>query len=1188
MPLPKPAAFTVVSLVAALVVADRAKGQALVVGGGSSVRVESCHVTATVEEGVARVEVDETFRNPASRALEGVFCFRLPESAIVGDFSMWMEGKEQRGRVIDAKTGRQIYDSIVRKQRDPGLLEQTGWREFRVNVFPVPANDVVRVKLTWSDLLRDDAGLDTLTLPLPNESGVVGDLRVEVAITAAAGLAALDCPSHAKAKLECSGDHATATWSGDGVVPASPFVLRMVPKRSGFTASLLADRAEGAASGWFVARVVPHWARATSDAMAETAPEIPRDLLFVVDRSGSMDGAKIQQARAALLAGLATLRPCDRFDVVSFSTDVTALGGGELLAATPKNLERARQAAAQITASGGTNIGGGLLAALKECRPDRARFAAIVFLTDGMPTVGETDPERLLATWRERSGATRLFALGVGTDVKDFLLTKLAAEGRGDARYVRDGDDLEVPLASLFAKIRTPLLLDPEVQLTSDGAQLQDLEPRRLPDLFEGRALFVAGRYTGSGPAVLHLRGRSGKREVAVDVPVDLPAVTPPRPHVAQLWAKSRVERLLDDLRVLGPNREIESEVRALGLAHQIVTPYTSFLVVEANVKTADGASGPADSVPSVDDGTPWTRVPPTLGGGGDTTPPGIPAGPPTTGGAGMRPATGGLGGRKGASEGFERWEFWWEHNKDRFLAEARAARPATAERKLAPEFRERAIETLLAALADPDPDIADAAPLALARVAGRSAPVAVTDALAKALAHPGATVREEATLALGLVGSDDALRILESLLRDPNGDALCPFAAAALGLSRDPDAVEPLLAAAREAIAASQIDLAAIALQALGLIEARSEQKEAIALFLIGLVDERTVSSVIRAQAPIALARLLGDDAAGDIEVNRMLAVGLMRSKLLPAFRSDKTDNDLRRSLAIALGRLAAIGDEDAVAVLRDAVDQSNDDQTRHFALIALAEIGARDPKPDDHLAAHAELQALFTRELTRPKRIQHQPFGALALAIEGRNRKLPAAMRAAAVDSISAGFTKTSNPSYCGAMAIALGLLDAESARPPLRKVYEQTNDQALVGSIAVGVALTGDADFADELRHRIGLRGLEPKCRVQLARALGLLGGSDATGDTLLRIVTDGATLAEAASAAQALGAIGDAHACGVLLDVAGDTTRASLQRSFAISAVGLIADPSPLPWGAAFSADSNYRAKTETLAELLDLL
>jgi Ca-activated chloride channel family protein len=577
----RPIVAPLAALVALVAGAPRLRAQGLEVGTNGAIRVEVAHVEATIEESVARVEVDETFRNTTGSALQGVYRFQLPVDAVVGSFSMWMEGKERQGRVLEAREARAIYDSIVRKRKDPGLLEQVGWRDFQVDVFPIPAQDTVRVKLVYAHVVHDDLGVGSLEIALPQRCGPVGDLRVHVSI-ADHGLAGLASPSHPDAKLELRDERGgSATLTGDGLEPKGPFVLQTIPRRLGFDVALLADRPAGAESGHFVARVVPRLERATP---------LPRAVVFVVDRSGSMEGHKIEQARAALLAGLATLRPGDRFDVVSFASDVTTLGEGKLLDATSDELAKARRFACELDASGGTNLGGALDAALAARSGAGDRLFTVVLVTDGDPTVGETNPERLLARWRAQSGSARLFAFGVGDDVKEFLLTKLAVEGRGEARYVRDEQNLEVPLAALFERLRTPLLVDPTLVVEGGGVTIGEQEPRRLPDLFQGRALVVAGRFTGSGPATLRLRGRASSGVVELAVPVEFPSQTPPRPHVAQIWAKTRVERLLDDLRASGPNAELRDEVKSLGLKHQLVTPYTSFLVLEDDPRLAQGA----------------------------------------------------------------------------------------------------------------------------------------------------------------------------------------------------------------------------------------------------------------------------------------------------------------------------------------------------------------------------------------------------------------------------------------------------------------------------------------------------------------------------------------------------------------------------------------------------------------------
>lgn len=1162
------------------------------------VRIEKFHAAAVVEEGVARVVVEETFRNTTDRVQEGVFRFELPEDAVIGAFSMWMAGREQQGKVLEAKEARATYDAIVRKQKDPGLLEQVGWRDFRVNVFPIPARDTVRIKLCYAHVVRDDLGLETLEIPLPHDAGAVGDLQLHATWQAQRGLAGLDSPSHPDAKLSVAGGYGEgcgeAHFGSDGVVPVRRFELRALPRRDGFDLALLAHRPVGAKEGFFLARVVPRLA---------APPRIGRDLVFVVDRSGSMAGSKLEQARAALLAGLDTLKPGDRFDVVSFSSDVTSLartlGQRGLLDVDSSRLHAARQAAAELDATGGTNIQEALLTALKGFEPAPERLAAIVFLTDGDPTVGETQAERILAAWRAACGSTRLFAFGVGSGVKEFLLSKLASEGRGAARYVEEGDDLEVPLAALYERLRTPLLLEPTFEIEGEGITVLDREPRRLPDLCQQRALVIAGRYRGSGAARLHLRGMGEQGRVDLVVPIELPAATPDRPHVAQLWAKTRVERLLDDVRIGGSNTELVDEVKRLGLDHSLVTPYTSFLVVEPQALAAAGDATrrtvddgtthdrlPADSVPSSAGGpaSPGTPDPVTSGaggfltgrakaspGGGNYTGPSGTA--PTTGG--MRPATGGMGARRGGGEGFEGWQFWWEHRKEALLAatrpQVRAPLPAELQRELLP--------ALLDALQSDEAEVADAAALALARACVPERAYVgdrVVPALLQALHHSSAKVRRTATVALGVTGRAEAIEPLRALLVDrANGDALQrAFAATALGLLHADAAREELLSVASSD---SPIDVAACAVLALGQM---SRDHEAVSEFLLARFDDRSLNIYVRAQVPAALVRLAEQSPMSAALVRRHLAA------LVERFTHDRTDQDLRRSLAVALGRLATLTDEAVFTALTEAVVRSNDDQTRHFALYALAELGARDADVAAHEAEHDVLEAFLLRELTQPKKITHQPHAALALGLYLQNRALPADTRERIGRKLQEMLTTQSNPSYRGAMALALGWSDCQAALPALLKLFEQTNDAGLKGYLAQALALLHADRAAPLLCSKLDAAGVEPRTRLQYARALATLRDHDAVAP-LLVLLQRGATLIESTAAAQALGQLRDRTALAPLLALAADPQQSPLARGLAVTALGLLADPDPQPWNAALGRDVNYRAKVAALAELLDL-
>lgn len=635
----------------------------------------------------------------------------------------------------------------------------------------------------------------------------------------------------------------------------------------------------------------------------------------------------------------------------------------------------------------------------------------------------------------------------------------------------------------------------------------------------------------------------------------------------------------------------------------------------------------------------PSDTVPPGLGGGGDTTPPGNPGGPgtpgpgaPTTGGprgpatggppvapgggqGGIRGGSGGLTGRRSSGEGYERWEFWWEHNKDPFLqlksrlskrgvtsnsgggliGRTKKSEEIATNRPSPSEIRSTILPVLLDGLTKTYPDIVDSAALAIGRsvsVEQGGADKAIIDALVKALGHKEKSAREAATLALGVLGATDSVDTLQKILNDtPEGRKLTihpegveplvrAFAAASLGLLHAQNAVADLKNAINDS-KSPNLGVKGMAVLALGMM---TENHDDLVAFLLGLMQDRSLNNLVRAQAPIALGRLHRLTDAGSPAVRHVLG-----PKLLPLFQDDKIDNDLRRSLAICIGMIASTDESDANAIeaLMSAVANAKDDQTRHYSIMALAEIGARDAEPAKHPEAHAKLKEFFLRELTSPKRITHQPYGALGYAVYARNEKLPPEVRQEASQKLQDAFNATTNPSYQGAMAIGLGLLDARSSSEDLWKKYEDSNDQPLKGYIAVSLGLMRDNTRSAALREEIKKKGLDQKFRLQLARALGLMSDVDALPD-LVTYLKNAETLAEISSAAQAVGLIGDKTAVPDLIAIAKNESAQPMSRGFAEVALGILAEKTPLPWYIVFSVDANYRAKVDALSEILDIL
>jgi HEAT repeat protein len=635
----------------------------------------------------------------------------------------------------------------------------------------------------------------------------------------------------------------------------------------------------------------------------------------------------------------------------------------------------------------------------------------------------------------------------------------------------------------------------------------------------------------------------------------------------------------------------------------------------------------------------PSDTVPPNLGGGGDTTPPGNPGGPgtpgpgapttggqkgpstggvpsgPTTGGTGggMRPTSGGLGGRRGGGEGFERWEFWWEHNKDPFLdlktrlakgtpssgsggflaGRQKLSEAMSANRPSPSEVKDNLIPAFIEALGETHPDIVDSAALAIGRSLRQEDAAVALDTLKKALQHKEKTAREASTLAMGVLGNVDAVETLLDLLKDSQKGRQATgqsagvevmvrgFAAASLGMISADAAIDDLKKTISDPNL-NQLDTKALSILALGMMKSRHEE---IVTFLLALMEDRSLNTYVRAQAPISLGRLNRQTKEGSPAARQVLT-----TKVLPLFLDDKADNDLRRSLAICIGMLASLDDDTAdaaIEALLGAVAKGNDDQTRHFSIMALAEIGTNDADPAKHEAAHQKLRDFFVRELTQPKRITHQPYGALGLAVYARNPKLTPEVKAAAQSKILEAFNQTSNPSYKGAMAIGVGLLDYKVGAEDLWREFEDSNDQPLKGYIAISLGLMRVNSKAEKFRELITTKGLEQKYRLQLARALGLMSDTQAV-PTLIEYLQSAETQVETATAAQALGLIGDRSAVEPLLAILKNKSKQPQSRGFAAVALGIIAEKTTLPWNAVFSVNSNYRAKVNALSEILDIL
>ncbi|MGA2382979.1 MAG: VIT domain-containing protein [Gemmatimonadales bacterium] len=553
------------------------------IGPSPIIRVSST-VRTRIDGRVARVEVEEQFRNAGATLAEGSYLYPMPGEAVFTDFSLWMGETQVRGEMMSADQARGIYEEIVRRVRDPALLTLEGHGMIRARVFPIPPGETRRVVLRYTQVLQR-AG-DALRLRyaigsrpftgghgyLDQPEGVPTDaFRYTVTVPGADAYGTPYSPTHAVTSRRVGRDLEITLDPG-----ASGDVEIFVPLRRGLVGTSVVTSAPAGEDGYFMLLIAPP---ASTDAAV-----VPRDLAFVLDVSGSMSGEKIEQAKAALRQALATLGRSDRFKLVAFSTRVVPFRAN-YVAATPENVQAAREFVDRLVADGGTNIAGALDAVLGASADQSERLPVVVFVTDGNPTVGEQAPDRIAADAAARIGRARIFTVGVGFDVNTYLLDRLASEGHGSAEYVAPDANIETAMGELLGKIQHPALVN--LRIAGTPVTLAQTYPAGLPDLFYGEELVVFGRYRGAGAGPVVVTGERNGRTERFTADAVFPAAgsgasgAEAGDFVPRLWASRRIGDLTRQIRLEGASPSLVEEVRDLGLRYGILTEYTSYLVQE-------------------------------------------------------------------------------------------------------------------------------------------------------------------------------------------------------------------------------------------------------------------------------------------------------------------------------------------------------------------------------------------------------------------------------------------------------------------------------------------------------------------------------------------------------------------------------------------------------------------------------
>ncbi len=590
-------------------------------------------VNISIDNQYAKTEIDQIFGNEFNRDLEGTYIFPLPDDASISEFSMFADNERLDGKILEKSKAREIYESIVRQLKDPALLEYAGRNTFTARVYPIPANGEKRIQLSYSEIIKCDNGICEYTYPLETEkfsSKPLKEVIISIKLSSKQAIKTIYSPTH-KISIKRIGDYeAEVSYEENNIKPDKDFVLYWTVSEDDFGVNLLTYR-EKDKEGFFILLLSPR---------QEIAKEkiLPKDIVFVLDTSGSMAGKKIEQAKNALKFIVNNLNEKDRFDIITFNTEIKKFED-RLVQVNSENRENALNFIDKIDAAGGTNIDDALLDSLKlfineeksaidpgcsqkaevnevcskvgyefdsnekkcaivkgagcidrppfgsleECQKtcgnensDSAKI--IVFLTDGLPTVGVTETGRILGDVEgANKNKAKIFTFGVGYDVNTHLLDRISGQNKGTSEYVEPDEDIEIKVSGVYSKINSPVLSD--VKLDFDGIEVYDIYPKEIPDMFKGSQLVVFGRYSGDGTITLKLTGKSLNKEKSYSYNLGFPKENVKNDFIPKLWASRKIGYLLDEIRLTGENKEIVDEIINLSIEYGIMTPYTSFLV---------------------------------------------------------------------------------------------------------------------------------------------------------------------------------------------------------------------------------------------------------------------------------------------------------------------------------------------------------------------------------------------------------------------------------------------------------------------------------------------------------------------------------------------------------------------------------------------------------------------------------
>ena len=546
-------------------------------------------VSVKIKNQIAHTTVEQTFDNPSRQRVEGTYMFPIPQGAKIEKFEMEVNGKMTEAELLDAKKAKQIYEKIVREARDPALMEYSDNGMFKIRIFPIEPGKEKDIKIKYTEILKKDGRITSYRYAMRSEkflSVPVKDVSVKVTIESDKELKSIYSPSH-QIDVNREGKYrAVIGYEEENLIPDTNFELLLTSefsKGSPIGFDFLTHDTKGSGHGYYAMLLSPgSW---------ENNKVVPKDIIFAIDTSGSMRVKKLDQAKAALDFCISQLNPEDRFEIIRYSTETESLFN-KLRTAKKQQTKEAREFVKDLKAGGGTAIEEALVLALetisKQNQKESIRPTQIIFITDGRPTIGETRADkiidRLVKKRQETKGNVRIFSFGIGTDINTKLLDLISQKTKASTEYVLPEENIEHKVSRFYEKVSQPVMANIAIS-TEGNIRLNEQHPNNLPDLFKGDQLVILGRYKtkNKGPdknIKFELDGNLAGEKVKLKFETKLEKKSK-NSFIPKLWATRRVGYLLEEIRLHGENKERRDEVVALSRKWGIVTPYTSYLIIE-------------------------------------------------------------------------------------------------------------------------------------------------------------------------------------------------------------------------------------------------------------------------------------------------------------------------------------------------------------------------------------------------------------------------------------------------------------------------------------------------------------------------------------------------------------------------------------------------------------------------------